>query len=53
MFNFFSFGSKKISSGWDKSTRVKGGSASYILRLKSKLGLGRVRAHLYQGQTDI
>jgi len=38
-FNFFLFGSE--------STRVEGGSASYLLRVKSKLGSGRVRAHLY------
>jgi len=31
-----------------ESTRVKGGSASYVLRLKSKLESGRVRAHLYK-----
>jgi len=37
-FNFFTFGSKKISS---KSTRVKGGSASYLLWIKSKLGSGQ------------
>jgi len=32
-FNFFPFGSKKIALGW-----VKVGSASYLLRVKSKLG---------------
>jgi len=34
---FFPSGQKQISSG-----RVKGGLASYLLRVKSKLGLGRV-----------
>jgi len=39
----FSFGSKKISSGrvGSKSTWVKGGSASYLLLVKSMLGLGQ------------
>jgi len=45
---FFLFMSKKISLGRVKSTWVKGGSASYLLRVKSMLGLGRVRAHLYE-----
>jgi len=38
-FQFFPFGSK--------STWVKGGLASYLLWVKSKLGLCRGRAHLY------
>jgi len=39
----------KQKSLWvgSKSTQVKGGSASYLLRVKSKLRLGWVRAHLY------
>jgi len=45
-FIFFPSGSKKISLAGSKSTRVKGGSASYLLRVKINLGLGRVRAHL-------
>jgi len=46
IFQFFSLWIKKISS---ESTRVKGGSAIYLLRVKSKLGsdqgpsLGRSR----------
>jgi len=39
-FNFLPFGSKKISLVRSKSTRVKGGSASYLLRVKSTLGSG-------------
>jgi len=39
-FNFFPFRSK--------STRVKGGSASYLLRVKNKLRSGQVKAHLYR-----
>jgi len=38
---------KKIFSGWVKKYRVKGRSASYLLPVKSMLGLCRVRAHLY------
>jgi len=38
---FFPSGQQEISLG-----RVKGGSASYLLQVKSKLGLVRVRAHL-------
>jgi len=30
-----------------KSTQVDSGSASYLLRVKSKFGWGRVGAHLY------
>jgi len=41
-FNFFPFGSKKYLQVRSKSTRVKGRSASYLLRVKSKLGFGRV-----------
>jgi len=37
-FQFFSLWVKKISSVRSKSTRVKGGLASYLLRVKSKLG---------------
>jgi len=37
----FPFGSKKSLWVVSKSTRVKGGSASYLLRVKSKLGLGQ------------
>jgi len=47
-FNFFHFGSKKSLRVGLKSTQVKGGSASYLLQVKSKLGSGRVRAHLYK-----
>jgi len=37
---------KKLLRVGSESTRVKAGSASYLLRVKSKLGSGRVRAHL-------
>jgi len=40
-FNFFPFGLKKIPSVQSKNTRVKGGLASYLLRVKSKLGSGQ------------
>jgi len=36
--NFFPFGSKKSLHIGSKSTLVKGGSASYLLGVKSKLG---------------
>jgi len=37
-FNFFPFGSKKSLLVWSKSAQVKGGLASYLLSVKSKLG---------------
>jgi len=40
--NFFPFGSKKSLRVGSKSTWVKGGSASYLLRVKSKLGSGPI-----------
>jgi len=40
-YNFFTFRSKKISSGRVKKYPVKGRSASYLLRVKSKFGLGQ------------
>jgi len=44
-FNIFPSDQKNLF--WSKSTRrVKGGSTSYLLRVKSKRGLGWVRAHL-------
>jgi len=43
---FFPSGQKKLLRVGSESTRVKAGSASYLLRVKSKLGSGRVRAHL-------
>jgi len=46
-FNFLPFGSKKSLRVGSESTRVKGRSASYLLLVKSKLGSGQVRAHLY------
>jgi len=39
---FFLLGQKNLS----ESTWVEGGSASYLLQVKSKLGSGRVRTHL-------
>jgi len=36
-FIIFSLSVKKISLGWSKSTRVKGGSVSYLLQVKSML----------------
>jgi len=41
-FNFFPSGQKKSLWVGSESTRVKGGLASYILRIKSKLGSGWV-----------
>jgi len=43
---FFPSGQKKSLRVRLESTRVEGGSASYLLRVKSKLGSGRARAHL-------
>jgi len=40
-FNFFTFGSKKSLRVGSESTRVKGGLASYLLQVKSKLGPGQ------------
>jgi len=47
-FSIFSPSGQKIFH-WDgsKSTRAPDGSASYLLRVKSMLGLGWVSAHLY------
>jgi len=45
-FNFFTSAQKKSLWIRSKSTRVKGGSASYLLWVKSKLKAGWVRAHL-------
>jgi len=45
-FNFFSSDKKKYLQVGSESTWVKGGSAFYLLRVKSRLGLGRVKAHL-------
>jgi len=39
-FNFFPFGSKKSFRVGSESTLVKGGLASYLLQIKSKLGSG-------------
>jgi len=47
IFNFFLFRLKKISSGWVKKYPGHRWSASYLLRVKSKLWSGKVRAHLY------
>jgi len=41
MSNFFPLEQKKSLRVVSKGTRVKGGSASYLLRVKSKLGLGQ------------
>jgi len=47
-FSIFSpSGQKKLLRVRSESIRVKAGSASYLLRVKSKLGSGRVEAHLY------
>jgi len=46
IFQFFPFRSKKSVRVVSESTRVEGGPAFYLLRVKSKLVLGRVRAHL-------
>jgi len=40
-FNFFPFGSKKLLRVRSESTRVKAGSASYLLQVKSELGSGQ------------
>jgi len=40
-FNFFPFGSKKLLRVGLESTRIKAGSASYLLRVKSKLRSGQ------------
>jgi len=40
-FNFFLFGSKKYLHVRSESTQVKGGLASYLLRVKSKLEPGQ------------
>jgi len=47
MSNFSPSGQKKLLRVRSESTRVKAGSASYLPRVKSKLGSGQVRAHLY------
>jgi len=39
---FFPSGQKKLLWVGSESTRVKAGSASYLLRVKSKLGSGQV-----------
>jgi len=44
-FSIFSLRIKKNRFG-SESTRVKAGSASYLLRFKSKLGSGQVKVHL-------
>jgi len=43
-FYFFPTGQKKSLQVGSKSTRVKGRSASYLLRVKSKLGVGSGQA---------
>jgi len=43
-FNFLPFGSKKLLRVGSESTQVKAGSASYLLRVKSKLGSARVES---------
>jgi len=40
-FNFFPFRSKKLLRVGSESTQVEAGSASYLLRVKSKLGSGQ------------
>jgi len=40
IFHFIPFGTKKLLWVGSKSTRVKDGSASFLLRVKSMLGLG-------------
>jgi len=40
-FNFFPLGQKNSLRVGSKGTWVKGGSASYLLRVKSQLGLGQ------------
>jgi len=44
---FFPSDQKKSFRVGSESTRVEAGSASYLLRVKSKLGSGQVRAHLH------
>jgi len=50
---FFCFllfnGQKKSHWVRSNSTQVKAVSVSYLLQVKSMLGSGRIRAHLYQG----
>jgi len=41
---FYPSGQKKLLRVGSESTRVKAGSASYLLRVKSKLGSGRVES---------
>jgi len=41
------FSSDQKNCFGSESTRAKAGSASYLLRVKGKLGSGRVKAHLY------
>jgi len=56
MSNFSIFcpsGQKKSLQVGSESTQVGGGSASYLLRVKSKLGSGLVRAHLYPGHLEL
>jgi len=48
---FFPSDQKKLLRVGSESTQVEARSASYLLRVRSKLGLGRVRAHLYCGLT--
>jgi len=45
-FSIFSLWLKKSLRIGSESTRVKAGSASYLPRVKSKLGSGQVKAHL-------
>jgi len=40
-FNFLLFGSKKLLRVGSESTRVEAGSASYLMRVKSKVGSGQ------------
>jgi len=42
IFQLFMFGSKKSLRVWSKIPRVKGGSASFLLQVKTKLGSVRV-----------
>jgi len=46
-FNFFPFGSKKLLWVRSESTRVKTGSAPYLLWVKSKLGSGQGPSLVY------
>jgi len=46
-FSILNLGVKKSHQVRSKNTWVKPGSATFLLRVRSMIGLGRVKAHLY------